>query len=77
MVGWFEFKNKTPKGSRIHLQFGEVLQSGNFYRDNLRTALCEYTYIGDGAEKTVCQQFTFYGFRYVKLTQVARGCRFG
>jgi len=69
MVGWFEFVCKAPKGSEIHLQFGEVLQGGNFYRDNLRTALAEFKYVSDGSGKTVCQSFTFYGFRYVKLTK--------
>jgi alpha-L-rhamnosidase len=69
MVGLFKFKCAAPNGKKIHLQFGEILQNGNFYRDNLRTALCEYTYVSDGAEKTVCQLFTYYGFRYVKLTE--------
>jgi alpha-L-rhamnosidase len=68
MVGWLEFRNNAPKGTEIHLQFGEVLQQGNFYRDNLRTALCEYRYISDGNGKNVRPAFTFYGFRYVKLT---------
>jgi len=69
MVGWFEFINKAPKGKTVHLQFGEVLQGGNFYRDNLRGALCEFKYVSDGVEKPVTQAFTFYGFRYVKLTE--------
>ena len=68
MVGWFEFTCKAPKGSNIHLQFGEVLQEGNFYRDNLRGALCEFKYVSDGNEKAVTQAYTFYGSRYVKLT---------
>jgi len=69
MVGWLEFANRAPKGSEIMLQFGEVLQDGNFYRDNLRTAKCEFHYISDGKEKKVRPHFTFYGFRYVKLTK--------
>lgn len=69
MVGWLEFTNRAPKGTEIMLQFGEVLQDGNFYRDNLRTAKCEYRYISDGKEKKVRPYFTFYGFRYVKLTK--------
>jgi alpha-L-rhamnosidase len=69
MVGWLEFENRAPAGSEILLQFGEVLQDGNFYRDNLRTAKCEYRYISDGVAKKVRQYFTFYGFRYVKLTK--------
>jgi alpha-L-rhamnosidase len=69
MVGWLEFTNRAPKGTEVYLQFGEVLQDGNFYRDNLRTAKCEFRYISDGCEKKVRPHFTFYGFRFVKLTQ--------
>jgi alpha-L-rhamnosidase len=69
MVGWLEFTNRAPKGAEIMLQFGEVLQDGNFYRDNLRTAKCEFHYISDGKVKKVRPHFTFYGFRYVKLTK--------
>lgn len=69
MVGWLEFENHAPKNYEIMLQFGEVLQDGNFYRDNLRTALCEYKYTSDGKSKKVRPHFTFYGFRYVKLTK--------
>ncbi|MGI5900152.1 MAG: family 78 glycoside hydrolase catalytic domain [Christensenellales bacterium] len=68
MTGWLSFVCRAPKGSETYLQFGEVLQQGNFYRDNLRTALAEYRYVSDGTEKTVRPMFTFYGFRYVKLT---------
>ena len=69
MVGWLKFANKAPRGSKIHLQFGEVLQDGNFYRDNLRGALAEFKYTSDGVRKSVCQAYTFYGFRYVKLAK--------
>jgi len=69
MVGWLEFTNRAPAGTEVLLQFGEVLQEGNFYRDNLRTAKCEFSYISDGEEKKVRPHFTFYGFRYVKLTK--------
>jgi len=68
MVGWLEFTNRLPKGTELLIQFGEVLQNGNFYRDNLRTAKCEFRYVSDGVKKKVRQHFTFYGFRYVKLT---------
>lgn len=49
MTGIFRLRVKEPKGTQIHLQFGEILQDGNFYRDNLRTAKAEYIYISDGA----------------------------
>ncbi|MBE0689895.1 MAG: family 78 glycoside hydrolase catalytic domain, partial [Anaerolineae bacterium] len=68
MTGWIRFRTKAQAGTRIHLQFGEVLQGGNFFRDNLRTARADYTYIADGAEAVVEPYFTFYGFRYVKIS---------
>lgn len=59
---------KRKKGPGIYLQYGEILQDGNFYRDNLRTAKAEFTYISDGSSAHVRPHFTFYGFRYVKVT---------
>ena len=68
MTGWIRFRTNAPSGTRIHLQFGEVLQGGNFFRDNLRTAKAEYIYFADGTDATVEPYFTFYGFRYVKVS---------
>lgn len=66
-AGVVRFRNQLPKGETIRLQFGEVLQEGCFYRDNLRTAKAEYCYTSDGVEKMVEPWFTYYGFRYVKV----------
>jgi alpha-L-rhamnosidase len=68
MVGWVQFKTNAPKGTEIVLQYGEILQEGNFYQDNLRTAKAEFRYISNGNEGIVRPHFTFYGFRYVKVT---------
>ncbi len=68
MTGWVRFRTSAPAGTRIHLQFGEVLQEGNFFRDNLRTARAEYIYIADGTDSVAEPYFTFYGFRYVKVS---------
>ncbi len=65
--GIFALRLREKAGSRIRLQFGEVLQDGNFYRDNLRSALAEYVYISGGEEITLSPHFTFYGYRYVKV----------
>ncbi len=67
MVGWMSFVCREPKGAKIRLQYGEVLQNGCFYRDNLRGARAEFTYISDGVERTVRPHLTYYGFRYVKV----------
>lgn len=68
MVGWLQFHCKAPRGTKIRFQFGEILQGGNFYNGNLRTAKAEFIYISDGTEREVRQHFTFYGYRYVKIT---------
>lgn len=68
MTGWLRFRTSAPVGTRIHLQFGEVLQEGNFFRDNLRTGLAEYIYIADGTDAVAEPYFTFFGFRYVKIS---------
>lgn len=67
MVGWMAFRCRAPKETKIYLQYGEVLQNGCFYRENLRSARAEFTYISDGVERWVRPHLTFYGFRYVKV----------
>ncbi len=67
ITGWVEFHGGLEEGQKIRLQYGEVLQKENFYRENLRTAKAEFVYIADGKEKTVRPHFTYYGFRYVKV----------
>ena len=68
MTGWVRFRTSAPAGTRLHFQFGELLQEGNFFRDNLRTAKAEYIYIADGTDSEVEPYFTFFGFRYVKVS---------
>lgn len=68
MVGWLRLNVDAPKNQEIFLQFGEILQGGNFFRDNLRSAPAEYRYISDGKPAVIEPRFTFYGFRYVKVT---------
>lgn len=66
-AGVVRFHNRLPKGEKIHMLFGEVLQEGCFYRDNLRDAKAEFTYTSDGVKKDIEPWFTYYGFRYVKV----------
>ena len=67
MAGLFRLHVKAERGTVVHVQVGEVLQEGNFYRDNLRTAKAEYYYTSDGIEKDIIPHFTFYGYRYAKV----------
>lgn len=68
MTGWVEFNCNIPFGQQVRLQFGELLQNGNFYNDNLRTAKQEYIYTSNGNTSHVRPHFTFYGFRYIKVS---------
>lgn len=70
ITGSFRLRVHEPKGTKIRIQVGEVLQKGNFYRDNLRSALAEYIYISDGKEHVIGPHFTFYGYRYAKVEGV-------
>ena len=67
MAGVIRFVNRLPKGETLRIQTGEVLQGGNFYRDNLRSARSEFVYKSDGTVKDVEPMFTFFGFRYAKV----------
>lgn len=67
MTGWVEFDAAMPEGFGIRLSASEILQDDCFYRDNLRTAKAEFTYISDGKAAHVRPHFTFYGFRYMKV----------
>lgn len=67
ITGWVAFEAEGAEGAEITLQYGEILQNGCFYRDNLRTAQAEYTFICSGKKQWARPHFTFYGFRYVKV----------
>lgn len=70
ITGWVEFNTSAPAGQTVKLSYGEVMQDGCFYRDNLRTAKAEYLYISDGTPRQIRPHFTFYGFRFVKVEGV-------
>lgn len=67
MTGWVEFNCSEKKGTEVFFQFGEILQEGVFYNENLRTAKEEFRYICNGNKVKVRPHFTFYGFRYMKV----------
>ena len=71
ITGWVEFECKEPKNAEILFQYGEILQEGKFYNENLRTAKAEYRYLSDGTRRWVRPHFTFYGFRYVKVQGIS------
>ena len=69
LVGWVKFKVSGKAGDVVKLSHAEVLdKAGNFYTDNLRSAISQdtYTLSGDG-EETFEPHFTWQGFRFVKV----------
>lgn len=67
-AGFMEFHADFPKGTEIVLDFGEILQQGNFYNKNYRTAKSQFVYVSNGEAETVRPHFTFFGFRYVRVS---------
>ena len=68
-AGWIRFETSAPEGTELLFQFGEALdKDGNFYRDNMRTALAELRYTASGGQQSFAPTFTFFGFRYVRVT---------
>lgn len=68
--GWVKFLNTAPKGQKVVFEFGEILQAGNFYRDNLREARARFEVISDGEERLIAPNFTFFGYRYLKVVGI-------
>lgn len=68
LAGYVRFRVKGNQGDKVAFSYAEVLDAeGNFYNANYRTALNETTYILDGEERILNPQFTFQGFRYVRV----------
>jgi alpha-L-rhamnosidase len=67
-AGMVQFYSRQPKGAVIILDHGEVLQDGNFYNGNYRSARARLVYTSVGREEMVRSHFTYYGFRYVRVT---------
>ena len=67
-TGYMEYTADFPAGTRVTLDHGEILQGGNFYNDNYRSAKAQMIYVSDGRKERVRAHFTFFGFRYVRVT---------
>ena len=67
-AGYVEYTADFPEGTKIVLDHGEILQDNNFYHDNYRTAKAQMVYISDGRRETVRAHFTYFGFRYVRVS---------
>ncbi|MEI7735751.1 MAG: glycoside hydrolase family 78 protein [Ferruginibacter sp.] len=70
MVGWVKLKVKGTEGTTVTVRHAEVLDKfGNFYTDNLRAARASAKYtLKGGEEETYEPRFSFFGFRYIALS---------
>ena len=70
MTGYVEFSIRAPKGSRIVIRHGEVLdRNGNFYNANYRDSKSENIYVCSGEQDVFKPTYSFQGFRYVLLVE--------
>ncbi len=70
LTGYISFSLTVPAGKKIVIDHAEVLdRDGNFYNENYRSAKARIEYMGDGKPHDWKPAFTFYGFRYVRLTE--------
>ena len=70
MTGYVSLKIKGKRGERVVLSHGEVLdKDGNFYNANYRTAKNILTFVLDGEEDLFKPEFSFQGFRYVRIDE--------
>ena len=67
-AGYMEFTADFPAGTKIVLECGEILQNDNFYHDNYRDAESIFVYVSNGTKERVRPHFTYYGYRYLKVT---------
>ncbi len=67
-AGFVEIHSMLPRGTEIRLECAEILQQGNFYHKNYRDAKAEFVYLSDGTSETIRPHFTFFGFRYIRVT---------
>lgn len=70
MAGYVEVTRKGKVGDKISFSCAEVLDKyGNFYNANYRQARSIVTYISGGNKETFKPEFTFQGFRYIRLDE--------
>ena len=71
VTGYVCFRSVGGKGDKIVIDHAEILDKhGNFYNENYREAKARIEYICDGDKsRWYHPTFSFYGFRYIRLTE--------
>ena len=70
ITGWVEADVLLSAGAEMALDYGELLQHDNFYNENLRSAKAHFGFTSAGKPAHVRPHFTFYGFRFVRVTGI-------
>ncbi len=69
LTGVVEARLCCPKGTRVTLSHAEALdENGNLFTANLRSARATDTFVCSGGEDVFLPEFTYHGFRYVRVT---------
>ena len=69
ITGYVEFTPYGEYGDIIQIDHAEMLdKDGNFYNANYRSAMAQITYICSADNKKFKTHHTFFGFRYIRLT---------
>ena len=68
ITGWVEVHGTGDM--KFQLQYAELMQNGEFFRENLRTAQQVFSFCGEAKEEWLRPHFTYYGFRYVKVSGI-------
>ncbi len=70
LTGYVSLKIKGNKGDRVVITHAEILDSeGSFYNANYRKARNKLTFVLDGKENHFKPEFSFQGFRYIRLDE--------
>ena len=75
-VGRIKMKIKLPEGASITIRHGEILKDdGSLFLNNLRSARAAVQLIGNGEEFVYEPLFTFFGCRYLQITNLPEDCK--
>lgn len=74
LAGTIEFSLCARSGELLDVSFGEVLdKDGNFFNENYRNAECLCRYVCRDGVQVYRPEFTFYGYRYVRINAFPGG----
>lgn len=70
VTGYVEIELTANFGDKVQFTHGEMLdKDGNFYNENYRSAQAKVTYICNDGPQKWHPQYTFFGFRYIRVDQ--------